>query len=80
MGMITIEKYVEGRCVEKMSLPVAPLRFLANLLPRKAKFELLALGLDVDTILAASRTSPAECWVDVEENTVPKRVRVVRHA
>lgn len=79
MGTITIEKFVEERCVEKMSLPVAPLRFLAKLLPRKAKLELLALGLDVETLLAASRTSLSECWIDVEENGVGKRIRVVRH-
>lgn len=79
MGTITIEKFVEERCVEKISLPVAPLSFLAKLLPRKAKCELLALGLDVETLLAASRTSLAECWLAVEENGVPKRIRVVRH-
>lgn len=76
MGRITIEKYLEGRCVEKMSFPVAPLRLLTKLLPRKAKVQLIELGLDLEAILHESTAS--ECWIDIEENKVPKRIRVVR--
>lgn len=80
MSTVTIEKYVEGRCVETINLPVSPLRFLMKLLPHKAKSELLEFGLDVEQILAESVQSPSECWLDVEENKVPKRIRVVRYA
>jgi hypothetical protein len=79
MRTITIEKYEDGKCVEKIRLPAAPLCLFAKLLPRKAKRELIELGLDMDTILAASTTSYSECWVDVEENKGLRRVRIVRH-
>lgn len=79
MSTIIIEKYVDGICVEKLGLPVAPLRFLTRLLPGRLKRDLLLHGLDVDALLYDSATSSAEQWIDVKEGNIVKRIRISRH-
>ena len=78
MSTIVIEKYVDGICVEELNLPVAPLKFLAGLLPNQARRELQRHGIDVDTLLNDADPAAGEQWLEVEEGTVAKRVRITR--
>ena len=79
MSNIVIEKYVDGICVEKLSLPVAPLRFLAKFLPNQARRELQRCGLDVQALLNDTERAPAEQWLEVQEGNVAKRLRLALH-
>ncbi|MCJ8148657.1 hypothetical protein [Shinella sedimenti] len=78
MSTITIEKYVDGIRVEELKLPTAPLRFVAGLLPARARRELLQHGLDIDALLYGATPSPEPQWMDVEEKNVAKRIRISR--
>lgn len=77
MSTILIEKYMNGVCVEKLQLPVAPIRFLARLLPSKARHALLSYGLDLSVLLNdISRSEPQ--WMEITEKNVVKRIRIYR--
>lgn len=77
MSTISIEKYVDGICVEELQLPVAPLQFLAGLLPKRARRALWRHGVDLDALLNADEPGAAQ-WLDVKEGGVSKRVRISR--
>lgn len=79
MSTLRIEKYVDGICVEDMKLPLAPLRFLAGLLPPQARRDLQRHGLDVDALLSDTAAAAPAQWLDVEEGRVSKRVRFSLH-
>lgn len=78
MRSILIEKYVDGICVEELKLPVAPLQFLAGLLPNQARRELQRHGIDVDALLNDTAPAVAAQWLEVEEGAVAKRIRISR--
>jgi len=80
MGTIVIEKFVDGICVEELKLPVAPLKFLAGLLPSQAHRELQRHGIDVATLLNDRDAAADEQWLEVQEGTVAKRVRITRRS
>lgn len=78
MSTVIIEKYVDGIWVEKIQLPAAPLRFLAGLLPDRARRDLRRHGLDVEALLNDAASSSGPQWMDVEEKKVAKRIRISR--
>lgn len=79
MSTLRIEKYVDGICVEDMNLPLAPLQFLAGLLPPQARRDLRRQGLDVDALLSDAAAAAPVQWLDVEEGRVAKRIRFSLH-
>lgn len=79
MRKILIEKYVDGICVDKLKVPVAPLQFMANFLPKKACRELQRRGLDVQALLNDTAADAPAQWLDVDEGAVAKRVRLSLH-
>lgn len=78
MSTVIIEKYMNGICVEKLRLPIAPLQFLARLLPGRARSDLLSHGLDLDALLNDSISSSIPQWMDIEEKKIAKRIRISR--
>ncbi|PYB71825.1 MULTISPECIES: hypothetical protein [Rhizobium] len=78
MSTIIIEKFVDGICVEELQVPAGPVQFLAGLLPRKAREELLRHGLDIEGLLKDPAAFDTPQWLDVEEKQVAKRVRISR--
>ncbi|MBN9333236.1 hypothetical protein [Devosia sp.] len=77
MKTIHIEKYVDGVPQEVLSLPIAPIRMLAGLLPAEARWRLQQHGLDLDLLLEDTPNVPAQ-WLEVEEGAVAKRIRISR--
>lgn len=75
---VIIEKYVDGIWVEKIQLPAAPLRFLAGLLPARARRDLRRHGLDLEALLNDTASFSGPHWMDIEEKKVAKRIRISR--
>ena len=78
MKAIHIQKYVNGLCEEELTIPVAPVRFLAGLMPDRARHELLRHGLDLDALLDDAAEGTPTQWLDIEEKQVAKRIRITR--
>lgn len=78
MSTVIIEKYVDGIWVEKIQLPAAPLRFLAGLLPARARRDLRRHGLDLEALLNDAAAVSGPHWMDIEEKKVAKRIRISR--
>ena len=78
MKAIHIEKYVDGICEERLTLPVAPIKFLAGLIPDQARRQLLRQGLDLGALLDDTGDVALTQWLDIEEKQIAKRVRISR--
>ncbi|MDR6434709.1 hypothetical protein [Brucella pseudogrignonensis] len=78
MKTIVVEKYVNGNCVEKYTLPLSATRLFARFLPNKAIAELQSYGINIKALLDDTSPSVSEQWLDVEEHSIIKKIRISR--